>query len=175
MRSYTSRATGECSVQLINGAFCSAPPRAGLPFPICTRHAVQLHAAMQEETRRLMAEQGYMHGALRNADEEDRQRRDLLMAQSVVYYIDMPGDVVKIGTTTNLKARLTSLRVDADKVLATEPGDARLEKRRHTQFKAHRVGKREDFRPSPTLMAWIDKVRRDHGAPTITTYVKVPA
>jgi T5orf172 domain len=62
---------------------------------------------------------------------------------SVVYYItrvDKPG-LVKIGTTKNLKERLRELgtRGREVKLLATEPGDWKLERLRHLEFAPMRV------------------------------------
>lgn len=72
---------------------------------------------------------------------KERERR---AAVSVVYYV-RTGRYVKIGYTSNLKARLVNLRLDATEVLATESGGRTLEAQRHAQFADERIGKREDF------------------------------
>lgn len=78
--------------------------------------------------------------------------------QSVVYYL-RHGDHVKIGTTTNLERRLTSLYATPDALLATEPGDRELEQARHAQFAAERVYRnRELFNPSRRLLAHIGRL-----------------
>lgn len=68
---------------------------------------------------------------LRNQERLEKAARD-----GVIYYLRF-GDRIKIGTTTHLNARLSS--VPHDELLATEPGDHRLETLRHRQFKHCRV------------------------------------
>jgi hypothetical protein len=143
-----------------------------MPFPICTRHALQVSLAIQDETLRLMARQGYLTPG---SDEEiariaagpDRS------GQAQVYYLNMPGGVIKIGTTTNMTERLTGLRVGREAVLATEPGNKTLERIRHKQFAHLRIGRREDFRPEPELLAWIERRKEKCGPPVITSYKPV--
>ncbi|MFE2710604.1 hypothetical protein ACFXKI_01085 [Streptomyces mirabilis] len=84
----------------------------------------------------------------------------------IVYYI-LRGDFIKIGTTTRPTSRFDTLMPDA--VLATEPGDVELEKKRHEQFAATRemtVG-REYFRPEAALINLIHRLRGEHGIPDI--------
>ncbi|WP_368660301.1 GIY-YIG nuclease family protein [Verrucosispora sp. NA02020] len=93
---------------------------------------------------------------------------------SVVYYIgDPPTQHVKIGTTIDLTRRFSRLRINRPgiKLLAVEPGDHRLEARRHRQFEHLRVVKRgqggeiEWFRKAPELMEFIGGRRFKHGDP----------
>jgi len=74
---------------------------------------------------------------------------------AVVYYIDL-GEHIKIGFTTSLDRRLSALRVDREQLLAYEPGGRDLEKQRHREFKAERLGQRENFRKSERLMRHIE-------------------
>ena len=77
--------------------------------------------------------------------------------QSVVYYLMLSPVTVKIGTTTNLKQRMSGLRTHAQYIVALEPGDANTERMRHVQFKAERRDpRREDFDLSDALKAHID-------------------
>jgi hypothetical protein len=71
---------------------------------------------------------------------------------SIVYYIRF-GAFVKIGTTTNLKQRVASLKVAQSdyEVLATEPGGKDLERERHKQFSGCRQPRSELFAPIPAL------------------------
>ncbi|HEY9370138.1 GIY-YIG nuclease family protein [Streptomyces sp.] len=116
--------------------------------------------ANQERNRQEQEEQ-----ARRWADERtarDRWRE----SDGIVYYI-LRGGLVKIGTTTQPMKRFGALMPDA--VLATEPGDAELEKIRHTQFADVRdsnVGN-EYFHPHPPLVAHIRALREKHGVPNI--------
>lgn len=75
-------------------------------------------------------------------------------ADPIVYYIRF-GDRVKIGTTTNLKARLGV--VPHDEVLATEPGGRDVERARHVQFAATRIT-REWFAYSTELKQHIARL-----------------
>jgi hypothetical protein len=61
----------------------------------------------------------------------------------VVYYLRF-GDRVKIGTSSNPRARLAQLRYD--ELLAFERGDRATEQRRHAQFASHRFPGSEWFR-----------------------------
>jgi hypothetical protein len=72
----------------------------------------------------------------------------------VVYYLRY-GDRVKIGTTANPRQRVA--RIWHDELLAFEPGDRRLEQRRHAEFAAHRLGG-EWFRLSPEVSEHIVSV-----------------
>jgi hypothetical protein len=66
----------------------------------------------------------------------------------VVYYIRFD-DRIKIGTTANPRQRLA--RLWHDDVLAFEQGDRLVERRRHEQFAADRLGRSEWFSPSRAL------------------------
>lgn len=99
----------------------------------------------------------------------DAERKARLEKQSQVYYVRI-GDHVKIGFTVCIQERMASLRVDVEAVMATEPGGRELEAERHRQFAAERQGKRENFNPSPRLLAHIQQVLADNGPPKITTY-----
>ncbi len=76
-----------------------------------------------------------------------------------VYYVQV-GDGVKIGTTIDMKKRMVAIRnaSPSAKLLATEPGGRSLEHLRHAEFTASRIGNSEVFRPTPQLMAHIDRI-----------------
>ena len=90
------------------------------------------------------------------------------MHHRVVYYA-RTGDVIKIGYTNNLLARMSQLRIPRESVLATEPGSKALEAKRHAQFGTIRKGLREDFAPTFELIQHIDGVRERHGRPVFKT------
>lgn len=159
-----SALSGRCTAQRPNGQFCDLPSAEGMPFPICTAHAIKVAAAMQER----VADIGR---TLRQREHPDGQREVRLAEQAQVYYVGI-GEHIKIGHTTNIRARMTQLRVDVSAVLATEPGDQRLEAMRHKQFADLRIGRREDFRPEPALLSHIDMLREHYGDPLITRHVK---
>ena len=155
MRNNTARdALGSsCGIQLGSGEYCEAKPAEDMPFPICARHAIQVTVAVQEfSTKRLLA-----------SSVDHRRIRQQRERGSVVYYVELPGDRIKIGTTINLPQRLDALRVGREAILATEPGGLTLERQRHRQFDAYRIGKREDFRDVPMLREWITEIKRQQG------------
>lgn len=89
---------------------------------------------------------------------------------AVVYYVGDPdSQLVKIGTSTALKRRLSSFRRARPRalLLATEPGTYPLERSRKYQFRASQEplasGETEWFRKTPYLMAHIGDLRLEHG------------
>lgn len=147
-------------------------------IPICRHHAIKIFLRYREEFGDSVA------SVLGERLDKREQRRDptafghakrrdeALVAQSQVYYVRI-GDHIKIGYTVNLRTRCSQLRVDVSRVMATEPGGRKLEQERHQQFAAERVGRREDFNPSPRLLEHIERVTHNHGPPRITTYPHV--
>lgn len=81
---------------------------------------------------------------------------------SIVYYVRR-GLLIKIGTTRAPEQRFIALL--PDEILAVEPGDRLLERRRHVQFKHLRMGTSEHFKPAPELIEHVAAVREQHGAP----------
>ena len=177
-----------CTVQLATGEFCDADAAEDMPFPICLHHALQLHKRMKEHRGGESLEERYrvdleQRRAAYRPGEGSEERQALLAQakadQSVVYYIRLSADRIKIGTTTNMTMRLSGLRVRRDAVLATEPGSYDLERARHQQFADLRYtdGKAsrqlEDFAPEQVLLDHIAMLREHFGDPQITTYPKV--
>lgn len=70
----------------------------------------------------------------------------------VVYYVRFD-DRVKIGTSARPRQRLAVIW--HHEVMAFEPGDRLVERRRHAQFVDERLGRSEWFRRSPALDAHI--------------------
>lgn len=81
---------------------------------------------------------------------------------SVVYFIEDPVEgSIKIGTAQDVQQRLKGLQTGHPRalaVLATTPGDNRLESELHERF-AHLRIRGEWFRPEPDLLAFIDRLR----------------
>src|ERR1019366_3924904 len=104
--------------------------------------------------------------------------------EPLVYYARR-GDLIKIGTTRRIRARLASVVVD--ELLAVEPGSHDLESERHQQFAEHRLSRKRGtgrgrgqgptdwFRPGAELMAFIDVLRTAHPLPNIPSPRQVPA
>jgi len=104
-------------------------------------------------------------------NDDHELRKVLEREQSIVYYIQLTGNRVKIGYTTNMVRRMTALRVRIADVLATEPGGYQLETARHRQFGYLREGRLENFDAQPALMAHIAATLEINGPPHITTDV----
>lgn len=89
-------------------------------------------------------------------------------AGTVVYYVQLAPDRIKVGVTSGLRQRMGAFRAPLSSVLAVEPGSQALETARHRRFAAHRIdrpGNREEYHPVPELMDWIALVRSEHGEP----------
>lgn len=148
---------------------CLRPTIADAPWAICQRHARLItirysqdlfdlaHAAFQP--RSITPEQRVM----------EELEREVRAERSVVYYLDL-GSAIKIGTSVSLKARLKSLRLKPDVVMATEPGDVELERERHREFAHLRIDRAENFRPEVDLLLHVKRVREENGPPQITEF-----
>lgn len=96
----------------------------------------------------------------------------------LVYYARRDG-LIKIGTTTEIRARMTAQGITD--LLAVEPGSYDLEDQRHTEFAVHRLSRKrgtgngrgngpaEWFRPGASLMAHIEALSAVHLLPEIRT------
>jgi hypothetical protein len=164
-----------CLVIDSRGYQCTAVPMTGLRIPLCKHHAAQVLRSFGFS----MPEKGIKDEAQRRADEDVRRRRwsdhldrraehrAALLEASVVYYVAI-GDHIKIGYSSNVKRRLSQLRVEADALLAIEPGGHDVEAKRHRQFRADRIhARREDFRLSDALRQHIAEMVAEHGAPKL--------
>lgn len=89
------------------------------------------------------------------------QRRQQEERDCWVYYIRC-GQLIKIGMTTNLASRFTSIR--PNEVLAIEPGGLERETAMHQKFASMRAGG-EYFHPGPSLQAHIKSLRDELGPP----------
>lgn len=147
-----------CTIQRRSGEFCDAPEWDELPFPVCRRHAIELHEAIGRLVDAALGSDSprSQHGGNTQARVDD--------PRSVVYYALMPSGRIKIGTTVNLRSRCTGLRITRDRVLATEPGGYSVESERHAQFSAHRHPF-EEFDPVPELRDHIQALIDRHGDP----------
>lgn len=87
------------------------------------------------------------------------EHRAALAAQSVVYYVQT-GRYIKIGFTSDLKRRLSELRLHPTAVIVTEPGGRALEAQRHEEFAEERIDpRREDFALSLRLQEHIRELQ----------------
>lgn len=145
---------------------------------LCEDHALEVYVEMQGKVSanmgrlfKLMKEEARRHK--QGPTEQEVMYKEAYEAQSVVYYVRI-SDYIKIGFTRNLNERLKQLRVYKEDLMATEPGGRDKERERHQQFADIRRGKRENFDKTPELLTHIARVRREHGAPKITTFIDFP-
>lgn len=118
-------------------------------LPLCTRHALHVYLTVKEDIGvRIEAE-------IADAAATRAPARE---PEPVVYYLRVGPYTAKIGTTTNLAARLGQLRTDSTYVMAVEPGGRDVEANRHKQFAAERFGRREDFKLTERLRAHIETI-----------------
>ncbi len=167
-----------------SGDACRIPPTANsqsVGVPLCLDHlkAYQRYLEVIEEGERwgeLMKEAWEDSRRALESGQASRRtwegeylaaRRRLYETQSVVYYVRI-GDLIKIGVTVNMKARMP--QVMPDEILATEPGGIELERQRQTQF-AHLRVRGERFARGEDLLAHIAQIREAHGAPQMTGYL----
>lgn len=125
-------------------------------YHLCASHLVELlrMAGVKKPTHRLTADMASANLA--------RAIKRGTQVVGEVYYVKLARDRVKIGFTTNLHGRMSSLRTTAPdlELLACESGTVALERRRHEQFAHLRVEpKHEVFTLGSDLAAWIDVVR----------------
>lgn len=83
-------------------------------------------------------------------------------AVHVVYYLRL-GDRMKIGTSGNLRQRLTA--IPHDELVALELGNRLIERQRHTQFAADRLGKSEWFTASNAILDHAAQLNAGTGGP----------
>lgn len=147
-----------CTAARSNGRFCDGESLPDAPFPICLHHAAEVmrflasHVPRNADDRTVALARGIGQDRKRRAPAEELHER-----KSVVYYLRV-GALIKIGTTTNLPARLHAYPPDS-RVLAVEPGGLSVEKQRHLQFADDLRHGNEWFAPSDSLIEHIDRVR----------------
>jgi len=96
--------------------------------------------------------------------EMEQRRQDSGGRDCWVYYIRV-GHLIKIGLTTNLASRFSSLR--PNEVLAIEPGGIEREASMHRRFADLRAGG-EYFHPGAALQQHVLELRGELGAPQWT-------
>lgn len=85
-----------------------------------------------------------------------------------VYYLRVDG-LVKIGYSRNVYTRMQAYPPTSE-LLAVEKGTKETERLRHGQFTADLEHRREWFRESEELRAWIAHVREQYGDASARTY-----
>lgn len=133
--------------------------RAELPT-LCYEHGLEIARAY---TRRIVADEE--RKAIERAERVyERRQREAGNREGALVYYALIGDYIKIGFSTRLRNRLTTLRVDH--LLAIEPGGPEMERERHHDFAIERIDlRRENFRPSERLLDHIEHLRERYGLP----------
>ena len=90
-----------------------------------------------------------------------KPKRDVI--GPVVYYIKY-AELVKIGSARDLEARLASYNPGGE-LLAVEPGDRDLERKRHSELAVHRIYGNEWYAATPPVLHHVKLVRSKHGEP----------
>lgn len=144
-----------CTIQLADGSPCDNPSAQDMPFPICGRHASSLYRHVARIMGQLSDDPVFRASwFLDHVERSDQEKADAYAARDWrVYYLQV-GDLIKIGYSGDLKARLNQYP-PGRRLLATEPGDAGVEARRHHQFKHLLAARKEWFNPGPDLLAHI--------------------
>lgn len=152
-----SGTSDECTARLNQGDFCTSKSLPDAPFPICITHAADvmryINSHLPDEPAAALA----ADPEPKVEDEDLAQVPITPRGEEVVYYI-LVGDHIKIGYSTNLIERVRFYPPDAI-LLATEPGDKKLEKRRLFQFRTTLAYAYEWFRPSVQLVRHINTLR----------------
>lgn len=136
---------------------CREPQWVG---PVCFVHGVEIYGhvrtTLSAQNEQILAE----------LVEQDIPREmasgpgsPLYPAEQFVYYLMVGPATVKIGTTTNLRRRIMELRSELQYVVAIERGGSGIEHRRHQEFAAERIGRREDFRLTERLKQHIEALQ----------------
>lgn len=154
-----------CTIQRHNGDFCDAPGAEDMPFPICTRHALELYRRVREMIEGATATDGRALAAgnrmVAGMVAERRAREAVAADHDVVYYVKV-GDLIKIGYTSDLRSRIRNYP-PGRRLLATEQGSKPLEQQRLREFASLRVHGNEWHRIDAPLMVHINKLRRADG------------
>jgi hypothetical protein len=138
-----------------NRKLCGDTVIRDAPIPICHEHAGMLLAFVAKRADDVVVSRGWAsaYGALAQHTNRSKLTAQIRQSNSVVYYVQV-GDLIKIGTTTNLVARVNAYP-PGSVLLATEPGDVDLERQRHQQFADCLAARNEWFTPTKRLMEFI--------------------
>lgn len=155
--------TADCSV-----AECPGVPFLEHPLSLCRRHAIQvaqhvtdaLYArALVGSIPEVIAEQD-ADSLIEGATIADPAVWKQSTHPSVVYFLTN-GSRVKIGTSTNLRARVAALSLRRGDALLVLDGGHGLEGALHQVFQRDRVGNTEWFTLSPLLESFITSKRNE--------------
>jgi hypothetical protein len=122
------------------------------------RHAARIYAFIRDQTSDPESVLDAMVATLSRATQDRApSTREAPPELCVVYYVQI-GDVIKIGTTQNLRSRLAGYPPNR-RFLGSEPGGYELEQQRLAEFTADRICG-EWFHPSAAITAHVRRLRR---------------
>lgn len=150
-----------CTNRTSFDSHCGAPIPPGTPVTLCGAHLIAAYQFCVDSLQVAdAAVQPDAHALTTPAVSKP--------SRHVVYYVAR-GDLIKIGTTTDLLTRMGT--VQPDKILAVEPGDRTVEKERHWQFRcsrAHQMRGRELFQRTEDLLEHVEAVAAKYGRPAVS-------
>lgn len=154
-------ASGGCTSRTAADRFCGAEIPSGAPVTLCGPHLIQAYQFCVDSLE--------IAGKSATPAPADLARpAESRVSFDVVYYVER-GNLIKIGTTSNLVRRM--LELQPDRILAVEPGGLHLERQRHRQFQDAAVlvqRGREHFHRTEPLLEHIGVVVTKHGRPAVT-------
>lgn len=146
--------TWRCTIQRTGGEFCDRPGMDDMPYPICSKHALDLFRWMTAKVEHESANPIRRIESLLDWIPERVDTGAPSDEYGSVYYLLLDG-LIKIGYTRDVDRRLSQYAPTAV-LLATEPGDKVTEAARHRQFAQHRAARREWFHPAVDLRTFIE-------------------
>lgn len=124
---------------------------------------IDIHFAICERCHEPIHDAEFIAEILERENVLYEKRYALWGVLGVVYYMKF-GDRVKIGYTSDLRAR--ALAVPHDEVLAAEPGGFDTERQRHREFANVKIPSfKEWFRHEGDLVSHTARMRAEHGDP----------
>lgn len=168
MRDVTSPVIPRCTAQRENGAFCDLPSVDAAPFPICSKHALDVIHEFTEDELESACRSTRETGPRSSIERRERNAaiEALTNGRSMLYAVEVEDDVVKIGVTTNFRQRRYALGADA--VLALVPGDRDDEQAIHASLAEHRARGREYYHRAPQVIEVINGMRQHFNLPPLT-------
>jgi hypothetical protein len=144
------------------GATCRRAVLHAEPVPLCQAHRIEIAMAVVPDLLRGSLITATVEAAMpprldlvEHAVAVDHEQLLALDLHDPVVYFVANGGRVKIGFSTNLVSRLTTLTLRADSVLLTLAGGPELERALHARFAALRQGNSEWFDMAPDLVRYI--------------------
>lgn len=142
----------ERCIARIDGRKCGMPSAIEAPVTLCAYHRWEVAVGVAPELRDCMPAPSHPSQLPEQACPVPTPGKGVHSA--VVYFLAM-GNRVKIGLTTNLEKRMSTLAVSRDSVNLTLDGGRDLEAALHQHFTSLRVNGTEWFRLEPPLSDYI--------------------